>query len=586
MVDSTGGEGDDSLYPIAILIDELKHEDMQLRLNSMRRLSTIANALGPVRTRTELIGFLGESVDDEDEVLQVLAEELGKFVEYVGGAEHAFELLGPLESLATVEENTVREQAVKSINNIVEQMPTEQLSSHYMELLRRLARRDWFTSRISSCSLFASGYAKLPDQLKTELREIYTQLCRDDTPMVRRAACTNMTLLAPLIDASQLQAEFLPLFTTLAEDDQDSVRLSIVDCCLALVKALDSETQINQVLPVIFNITSDTSWRVRWSVANKYCDLCAALGKEITNNQMVDGFEKLLQDAEAEVRTAAAAKVTDVAALMNVDHVLNKVIPCVANSLAEDASEHVRSALASNIMGLAPIVERENTINLLLPVFLQLLRDESSEVRLNIIKKLDQVNKVIGIDLLSQSLLPSIVELAEDRQWRVRLAIIELIPSLAEQLGVEFFNDKLCGLCQDWLGDNVWTIRDAATRNLLKLTQIFGCKWSEKAIVPRVLEIVTHSNYLHRMISIIAITLLAEAFPSDFLGNVLLPPLLRLAEDPIPNIRFNICKSLQTLVPRADSTTVNMQIKPILNTLTNDSDRDVKYYAQRAIGVC
>jgi len=31
----------DDLYPIAILIDELKHDDVQCRLNSMRRLDTI-----------------------------------------------------------------------------------------------------------------------------------------------------------------------------------------------------------------------------------------------------------------------------------------------------------------------------------------------------------------------------------------------------------------------------------------------------------------------------------------------------------------------------------------------------------------
>ena len=48
----------DSLYPVAILIDELKNEDIQLRLNSIRRLSTIALALGPERTREELIPFL------------------------------------------------------------------------------------------------------------------------------------------------------------------------------------------------------------------------------------------------------------------------------------------------------------------------------------------------------------------------------------------------------------------------------------------------------------------------------------------------------------------------------------------------
>ena len=48
----------DSLYPVAVLIDELKNEDIQLRLNSIRRLSTIAVALGAERTRNELIHFL------------------------------------------------------------------------------------------------------------------------------------------------------------------------------------------------------------------------------------------------------------------------------------------------------------------------------------------------------------------------------------------------------------------------------------------------------------------------------------------------------------------------------------------------
>ena len=48
----------DELYPIAVLIDELKNDDVQLRLNAIRRLSTIALALGADRTREELIPFL------------------------------------------------------------------------------------------------------------------------------------------------------------------------------------------------------------------------------------------------------------------------------------------------------------------------------------------------------------------------------------------------------------------------------------------------------------------------------------------------------------------------------------------------
>ncbi len=41
---------------------------MNLRLNSVKRLSMIAMALGEERTRNELVPFLTDSNDDEDEV--------------------------------------------------------------------------------------------------------------------------------------------------------------------------------------------------------------------------------------------------------------------------------------------------------------------------------------------------------------------------------------------------------------------------------------------------------------------------------------------------------------------------------------
>jgi serine/threonine-protein phosphatase 2A regulatory subunit A len=76
---------DEPLNLIAVLTDELKNEDTQLRLNSIRRLSTIARALGEERTRKELIPFLTENNDDEDEVLLAMAEELDVFIPYYVG---------------------------------------------------------------------------------------------------------------------------------------------------------------------------------------------------------------------------------------------------------------------------------------------------------------------------------------------------------------------------------------------------------------------------------------------------------------------------------------------------------------------
>lgn len=127
---------DEPLYPIAVLIDELKNEDLQLRLNSIRKLSTIARALGEERTRKELIPFLSDNNDDDDEVLLAMAEELGVFVPYVGGEEHAHVLLPPLETLCTVEETCVREKAVESLCRIGSQMREQDLIQYFIPVVK------------------------------------------------------------------------------------------------------------------------------------------------------------------------------------------------------------------------------------------------------------------------------------------------------------------------------------------------------------------------------------------------------------------------------------------------------------------
>jgi len=202
--------------------------------------------------------------------------------------------------------------------------------------------------------------------------------------------------------------------------------------------------------------------------------------------------------------------------------------------LSQDTSQHVRAALANQISGIAPLLGKDATIEQLLPLFLLLLKDDFPEVRLNIISKLETVNTgtltssfdcyqtnlnitVIGIELLSESLLPAIVELAEDKSWRVRQAIIEYIPLLSNQLGKPFFDEQLGNLCMSWLGDTVYSIREAATVNLKKLTDVFGVDWAKVAIVPKVMGMGSHPNYLFRMTTVQAITVCQT--PANLLLN-------------------------------------------------------------------
>ncbi|XP_052246488.1 serine/threonine-protein phosphatase 2A 65 kDa regulatory subunit A alpha isoform-like isoform X1 [Dreissena polymorpha] len=582
-------QGDDSLYPIAVLIDELRNEDVQLRLNSIKKLSTIALALGVERTRSELIPFLTDTIYDEDEVLLALAEQLGQFTPLVGGTEYVHCLLPPLESLATVEETVVRDKAVDSLRIIAEKHSPSDLENHFVPLVKRLSGGDWFTSRTSACGLFAVAYPRVSSSVKAELRQHFRNLCGDDTPMVRRAAAGMLGSFAKAVELDYLKSELIPLFISLAQDEQvgnDSVRLLAVEACVSIAGLLSPDDINVHVMPTLRAAAEDKSWRVRYMVADKFTELQKAVGPEITEKDLVPAFQSLLKDCEAEVRAASAHKIKEFAQNLPANCretvIMTNILPCVKD-LVSDANQHVKSALASVIMGLSPILGKDNTIEHLLPLFLTQLKDECPEVRLNIISNLDCVNEVIGIKQLSQSLLPAIVELAEDTKWRVRLAIIEYMPLLAGQLGVEFFDEKLNSLCMTWLVDHVFAIRDAATKNLQKLVEKFGLEWAQQTVIPKVLQMSRDQNYLHRLTCLFCINLLSDACGPELTVKLLLPTILTMANDNVANVRFNVAKSLQKIGKKLDSALLNTQVKPCLDKLKSDGDIDVCHFAYEAV---
>jgi hypothetical protein len=84
--------------------------------------------------------------------------------------------------------------------------------------VQRLAAGEWFAARVSSCGLFHIAYPSASDQLKTELRTIYGQLCQDDMPMVRRAAASNLGKFAATVEQSHLKTEIMSIFDDLTQD--------------------------------------------------------------------------------------------------------------------------------------------------------------------------------------------------------------------------------------------------------------------------------------------------------------------------------------------------------------------------------
>lgn len=596
----------DEVYPLALLMDELKHDDIANRVEAMQKLDTIAAALGPERTRDELIPFLTEvAQDDEDEVFAVLADALGKFTPYIGGVQYATILLPALEILASTEETLVRDKAVVSLNNVAQELSQDHLFENFIPLLENLVTADWFSSKVSACGLFRSVIARVKDDtLRKNLLSLYFQLVSDDTPMVRRSASKNLPALIDLLtqnpdlSTSEDWDYISAMFQKIMDDNQDSVKFLAVDCLISILKFFNKKGDVSNsenLLESAKKLIGDDSWRVRYMAADKFEELASQFScNESFINALVNPFLSLCEDTEGDVRKAIAKQVPGFAKLLqNPTVVLEKIFPAIRN-LSMDEHEATRASLALTITNMADVLDKKQATEQLLPILLDMLKDEFPDVRLNIIGNLKVVNDVIGVELLSESLLPAITELANDMNWRVRMAIINYIPILAEQLGKNFFDKQLRDLCLSWLWDTVYSIRNAAVANLKRLTEIFGDEWSREEIISKLLKFDSQllENFVYRFTLLSALTAIIPVLSQEITTERILPFINHLSGDSVPNIRFNVAKSYAIIVESlgTDLPTykelIRSTIIPSLETLSQDSDVDVKYFASQSLEKC
>jgi len=151
-----------------------------------------------------------------------------------------------------------------------------------------------------------------------------------------------------------------------------------------------------------------------------------------------------------------------------------------------------------------------------------------------------------------------------------------------------------------------FSIREAATHNLKKLTEVFGVEWANEAIIPKVMAMGAHPNYLYRMTTCFAITTLATVVSLDVVKNSILPMMDKLVVDDIPNIRFNVAKSYAELISvlkrlpnegtiysleksgnslppsTRGQELIEERILPNLEKLQKDDDVDVRFFATTA----
>jgi len=569
----------EALRPIAILIDELSQEDIQIRIGALKQVTRIASALGPERTRTELIPYLTDMLDDDDEVLRIICEVLLQLLELVGGKEYFHTLIPPYETLCVVEENSIRTLALTKLSEIITQLPDQAALQHLPSLFERLFSSGWHTARTAAAGMAPSIYPRVCNsEHGSSLQHNFLKLAKDSMPQVRRAVAENVGSLMKILPRAQAEELVFPTLLELTSDDQDSVRVRGLQSLIDVSLLIEEEANVNKLRWSIRRLCTDTSWRVRFLAASKFNQICASLEKE--SQSMLDIYVKLLKDVEAEVRAAASSQLPEICSKWITEDVMKSKFVSILKNLSKDENKYARAQFAEVVVAAGSRYSSEFVGSHILPSVLDLLKDPEPEPRLKCLSNLD-LDVVNAMDLL-EALMPCITQLAEDDKWRIRQSVMAMLPNLSSRLGTQIVDERIKTLMFKLMEDQVNKVRETAAQTMLKICQqLNDQEWTEKTAA-EIFEKSKGQNYLRKQTALECIQHMIDILPTQKCIELL----LKFAEDKVPNVRFKLCTIMRNLI---QCRKVPQEQYPIiletLKKLYTDSDPDVRYFSQQTCGL-
>lgn len=165
-------------------LDELKSDDSKKRLNSVEHLLDIAKCLGPQRTKDELLPFLKELLDDEEETLIALAKSLYDLTTFVGGGNISQTVFPSYESLFSNEDASVRLAALECTEKLVAEYGYK--DEELYNMAKRLGSSDNYASRISAIMLFCRLATCFPSNKHKDIMSLLSTSTSSEIPAVRK----------------------------------------------------------------------------------------------------------------------------------------------------------------------------------------------------------------------------------------------------------------------------------------------------------------------------------------------------------------------------------------------------------------
>ncbi|XP_064006285.1 serine/threonine-protein phosphatase 4 regulatory subunit 1 isoform X4 [Pogoniulus pusillus] len=260
-------------------------------------------------------------------------------------------------------------------------------------------------------------------------------------------------------------------------------------------------------------------------------------------------------------------------------------------TLASDMQWKVRRTLAFSIHELAVILGEQLTAVDLVPVFNGFLKD-LDEVRIGVLKHLHDFLKLLHPDKRREYLyqLQEFLVTDNSRNWRFRAELAEQLILLLDLYSARDIYDYLRPIAFSLCADKVSSVRCISYKLVSEMVKKLYVSSTSTFVVDLTNELVEKfcrcPKWSGRQTFIFICQFIIEddCLPMDQFAVHLLPHLLHLASDRIPNVRLLLAKTLkQTLLEKEyflnSANSHQEAVEQTIMVLQMDDDNDVKYFA-------
>ncbi|XP_073187684.1 serine/threonine-protein phosphatase 4 regulatory subunit 1 isoform X5 [Lepidochelys kempii] len=260
-------------------------------------------------------------------------------------------------------------------------------------------------------------------------------------------------------------------------------------------------------------------------------------------------------------------------------------------TLASDMQWKVRRTLAFSIHELAVILGDQLTAGDLVPVFNGFLKD-LDEVRIGVLKHLHDFLKLLHLDKRREYLyqLQEFLVTDNSRNWRFRYELAEQLILLIDLYSARDVYDYLRPIALSLCADKVSSVRWISYKLVSEMLKKLHMASTSTFVVDLMNELVEKFcrcpkwSGRQTFVFICQTVIEDDCLPMDQFAVQLLPHLLHLASDRVPNVRVLLAKTLrQTLLEKEyflNSANSHQEVvEQTIMALQMDDDNDVKYFA-------